>query len=280
MHIPVLKKEVLEYLNPKESENFIDCTVGEAGHAKGILEKTKGKVLGIDLDGGMINRIKKQERLILVCDNYSNLKSIVEKYDFKPVNGILLDLGMSSWHVDESKKGFSFLKDEPLNMRYGNSDSSAEKIINEYSKEEIESILINYGEEKFSKRIAENIEKERRMKPIKTTFELVEVIRQAVPSKFQKLNPATRVFQALRIAVNKELENLEKVLPDAVDILAPKGRLAVISFHSLEDRIVKNFFKDRKDIRIITKKPVMPNIEEVRDNPRSRSAKLRVIEKI
>jgi len=236
--------------------------------------------LGIDLDNEMINRIEKQEGLILVCDNYSNLKSIVEKYDFHPINGILMDLGMSSWHVDESKKGFSFLKDEPLNMRYGNSDSSAEKIINEYSKEEIESILINYGEEKFSKRIAENIEKQRKVKPIKTTFELVEVIRQAVPSKFQKLNPATRTFQALRIAVNKELENLEKALPSAIDVLASKGRLAVISFHSLEDRIVKNFLKNRKDISILTKKPVAPGKEEIKDNPRSRSAKLRVIEKI
>ncbi|MCX6765023.1 MAG: 16S rRNA (cytosine(1402)-N(4))-methyltransferase RsmH [Candidatus Nealsonbacteria bacterium] len=287
MHVPVLKKEVLEYLDPKANENFVDCTIGEAGHAKEILERIKpnGKVLGIDADIKMIEKISKQDRLILVCDNYSNLKDIVEKRDFYPINGILIDLGMSSWHVDDSKKGFSFLKDEPLDMRYGSNNLTAEMIVNEYSKEELENIFKNYGEERYAERIAENISLKRKLRPIKTTFDLVEIIKQSIPSKFQRarINPATRVFQAIRIAVNDELNSIEKALPIAIEVLAKDGRLAVISFHSLEDRIVKNCFKEQsglKKIEILTKKPITPSEEEIRANPRSRSAKLRVIEKI
>ena len=284
MHVPVLKKEVLEYLNPKANENFVDCTVGEAGHAKEILERIKpnGKVLGIDADIKMIEKISKQDRLILVCDNYSNLKNIIEKHDFYPINGILIDLGMSSWHVDDSKKGFSFLKDEPLDMRYGSNNLTAEMIVNEYNKEELENIFKNYGEERYAERIAENISLKRKVRPIKTTLELVEIIKQSIPSKFQRsrTNPATRVFQAIRIAVNDELHSIEKALPIAIEMLASGGRLAVISFHSLEDRIIKNFIKGNKGLKILTKKPIAPSEEEIRANPRSRSAKLRVIKKI
>ena len=287
MHIPVLKKEVLEYLDPKANENFIDCTVGEAGHAKEILERIKpnGKVLGIDMDLKMIESIAVKDRLILICDNYSNLKNIIEKHEFYPVSGILIDLGMSSWHVDDSKKGFSFLKDEPLDMRYGNNNLTAEMIVNEYSKEELENILKNYGEERYAERIAGNIFEKRKIRRIKTTFDLVEIIKQSIPLKFQRgrTNPATRVFQAIRIAVNDELNSIEKTLPTAIEVLAPGGRLAVISFHSLEDRIVKNCFKEQsglKRIEILTKKPIIPNEEEIKSNSRSRSAKLRVIKKL
>ena len=233
----------------------------------------------------MIEKIGQEERLILVCDNYSNLKNIAENYDFHPVSGILIDLGMSSWHVDDSKKGFSFLRDEPLDMRYGSNNLTAEMIVNEYDKEELENIFKNYGEEIYAERIAENISLKRKIRPIKTTSELAEIINQSIPLKFQrgKINPATRVFQAIRIAVNDELNNIKKALPTAVEILAQGGRLAVISFHSLEDRIVKNFFKDQNSagrIKILTKKPITPGQEEIKSNPRSRSAKLRVIEKI
>ena len=267
MHIPVLQKEVIKYLDPKPNENFIDCTVGEGGHSYAILEMIgpRGKILGIDCQ----LRIKPKERLILAEDNFANLSEIVKKNKFKPVNGILLDLGMSSWHLEESGRGFSFQRKEPLDMRYCLTNQlTAEKIVNFWSKSELERIFNEYGEEKFEGKIAERIIEARKFRPIADTLQLVKII---------GANPR-KVFQALRIAVNDELNNLKKVLPQAVEILEPGGRLAVISFHSLEDRIVKNFFKNPSLI-ILTKKPVGPSPEEVRKNPRSRSAKLRAITK-
>jgi len=291
MHVPVLQKQVIEYLNPKTNENFIDCTIGNGGHALAILEKTKpdGKILGIDWDSEIIKQLALRERMVLVNDSYANLKNIIEKEKFGPVSGILFDLGMSSWHIDESGKGFSFMRDEPLDMRYSSqfpisnfqfSNLTAKKIVNEWKEEEIEKILKEYGGERFARRIAKEIVRERKTKPIKTTFQLKDVIRKAVPGKFQhgRLHYATRTFQALRIAVNDELNNLKKGLPQAVDILTRGGRLVVISFHSLEDRIVKNFFKEKTKgniIKILTKKPIGPTEEEIKINPRSRSAKLR-----
>jgi 16S rRNA (cytosine1402-N4)-methyltransferase len=275
MHVPVLKKEVLEVLDPKPNENFIDCTINGGGHAAAILEKNgpRGKVLGIELDRELYRRLNSQivERLILVNSSYANLKEIIKKNNFGPINGILFDLGMSSWHLEESSRGFTFQKYEPLDMRYNTSQElTAEKIINKYSQEEIERILKEYGEERFSKRIAKKIIENR---PIKTTFDLVKIINRAIPRR-QIIHPATRTFQALRIAVNQELDSLEKALPQAEEILAPGGRLAVISFHSLEDRIVKNFFK-RSGLKILTKKPIIPSKEEIKQNLRSRSSKLR-----
>jgi 16S rRNA (cytosine1402-N4)-methyltransferase len=267
MHIPVLQKEVLKYLDPKPNENFVDCTIDGGGHSKAILEKIKpdGKVLGIEWDKEICQKIK-LDRLILINDSYVNLKEIVK--DFGPINGILFDLGMSSWHIDESGKGFSFLKDEPLDMRYSlDNELTAEYIVNNYSFENIEKILREYGEERFSRKIAKAIIDNR---PIKTTFQLKDIIR--IPRS--KIHPATRTFQALRIAVNDELGNIEKALPQAEEILSPGGRLVVISFHSLEDRIVKNFFKNSK-IEILTKKPITSSLEELKNNPRSRPAKLR-----
>jgi 16S rRNA (cytosine1402-N4)-methyltransferase len=290
IHTPVLTKEVLQYLNPTENENFIDCTIGEGGHTKLILEKTKplGKVLGIDLDPGQIETDKWSmadygDRLILENNSYANLKEIIEKNNFGPVAGILLDIGMSSVQLEGSKKGFSFKAEQVLDMRYDDrfNNLTAEKIINEWPKAEIEKIIKEFGEEKFSRKIADKIVEERSKGRIRTTLQLVEVIKKAIPSAAQKgkIHCATRTFQALRIAVNDELGNLQMVLPQAVEVLAPGGRLAVISFHSLEDRIVKEFFKNNKDIKILTKKPTTAGLSEIGENPRARSAKLRVVVK-
>jgi len=314
IHLPVLQKEVLEYLVPKPNENFIDCTIGDGGHGLVILELIgpNGKLLGLDWDEENIHRLKFKiqnsttahfqwaglpspkfragakfkNRLILINDNFVNLKNIVERLNFGPVSGILLDLGMSSWHLEKAGRGFSFLRNEPLDMRYNKeSKVRAEKILNEYSEEELRDILEKYGEERFARRISEEIIKERKRKPIKTTFQLVAIIKRVVPIWYQhrKIHPATRTFQALRIAVNDELNNLEKVLPQAVEVLRPSGRLVVISFHSLEDRIVKNFLKEKKKeniVEILTKKVIKPQREEIEINPRSRSAKLRACIKI
>ncbi len=287
MHIPVLKEEVLKYLNPKPNQNFIDCTIGSGGHAKAILEKTKpgGKVLGIDRDRENIGNLEKEkiENLILSEGNYSNLKEIIEKNNFKNISGVLLDLGYSSFHVDDSLRGFSFLKDEPLDMRYSYKDSiTAEEIINKWSNKDLENIFKTYGEERFSKIIAQRIIEKREINPIKTTLQLVEIIKESIPKKFQskKIHPATKVFQALRIEVNQELENLKEVLPQTIDVLQKNGRVVVISFHSLEDRIAKHFFKNlfkENKVELLTKKPVMADESEVQKNLRSRSAKLRAI---
>ena len=291
-HVPVLQKEVLQYLAPKPGENVIDGTVGGGGHAQFILEKNgpDGRLLGIDWDLGQIKNSKLAlqkytDRILLIQDSCANIKNIVEKENFTPVHGILLDLGYSSWQLEQSEKGFSFQKNEPLDMRYGGDELTAEKIINEYSELGIQKILEEYGEEKFAKQIAREIGRERKRKKIEMTFELVAVIEKAVPEKFKhgKIHCATRTFQALRIEVNHELENLKKVLPDAVSVLAPGGRLVVISFHSLEDRIVKDFFRQGSKtgtIKIMTKKPITAAEEEIAVNPRSRSAKLRAITKI
>lgn len=295
MHVPVITKEVIEYLGPKSNENFIDCTAGHGGHTKKILEKTgpNGKVLGIDQDPEQIKICEEEikdfkKRIILINSSYTNLKEIVKENNFKKVYGVLLDLGMSSWHLEKSGRGFSFLKDEPLDMRYGaecQNFLTAKKIVNEYSEEEIEKILREYGEERFARNIGREIIAARRKELIETTFQLVEIIKKAVPLRFQhdRIHIATRTFQALRIAVNQELENLKSILPQAMDILEPRGRLVVISFHSLEDRIVKNFFRERakeETLKILTKKPITPSFEEIKLNPRSRSAKLRAAVKI
>lgn len=291
MHIPVLQKEVIQYLDPKPNENFIDATFGQGGHTFLILRenKPKGKVLGIDIDPAQIENAKLQtssiefeNRLILVNDSYINLKNIVEKHNFKPINGILFDLGMSSQHLEESGRGFSFQKDESLDMRYDKNQKhlTAENIINEWTEKEIEQILREYGEERFSRKIAQEIIQARKKNLVKSTFQLAEIIKRSTPSWYQKkrIHFATRTFQALRIAVNDELETIKQGLAKALDILEKEGRLVVISFHSLEDRIVKNFLKEKAKqglIRIQTKKPIRPCFEEIKSNKRSRSAKLR-----
>jgi len=294
IHTPVLKKEVLEYLDPMPNENFVDCTIGEGGHTKLILEKNSpnGKVLGIDLDPAQIESDKwlmadYKDRLILENNSYVNLKEIIERKKIGEVNGVLLDLGMSSVHLEGSQKGFSFQLDQSLDMRYDDrlNDLTAEKIINEWPEERIEKIIEEYGEEKFARKIAKKIVEERRKGRIKSTFQLVNIIKEVIPNKFQngKIHCATRTFQALRIAVNAELENVEKVLPQAISVLSPNGRLVVISFHSLEDRIVKKFLNQKAKeglIKILTKKPIIAEANELGENPRSRSAKLRAAIKL
>ncbi|MDO8530116.1 MAG: 16S rRNA (cytosine(1402)-N(4))-methyltransferase RsmH [bacterium] len=292
-HTPVLIKEVLQYLDVQPNENVIDCTVGEGGHTKLLLEKNGpvGKVLGIDLDAAQVENSKLAlvafgERAVLVNDSYANIKNIVERTDFTPVHGILLDLGMSSWQLEKSTRGFSFLRDEGLDMRYSlKSNLTAQTIVNEYPEAEIERILREYGEERFSRQIATKIGHARQSKRVKSTFELRSIIQSAIPPEFRhgKIHVATRTFQALRIAVNKELDNLTAFLPQAISLLYPGGRLVVMSFHSLEDRIVKNFFKDQEHqgiIKVLTKKPITGSEQEVEQNPRARSTKLRAIIKL
>jgi len=278
MHIPVLRKQVLQYLDPKPNENIIDCTANGGGHAIAIFNRIEsgGRLLAIEWDKKIAKDLKARItelstsdfQISVVNDSYVNLKTIVEENNFKPVDGILFDLGMSSKHLEESGRGFTFQKNEPLDMRY-NTDNrlTAGEIVNSWSEKEITEILRKYGEEKFAVRIARNIVKSR---PLKTTFDLVG----AIGGLRKKIHPATKTFQALRIVVNKELESLEKTLPQAEEILAPGGRLVVISFHSLEDRIVKNFFRDSK-LKVLTKKPITGLPEEISGNPRARSAKLR-----
>ena len=291
MHVPVLLKEVVEILNPMPGEFFIDGTAGSGGHSAAILEKigASGKLLAIDWDEKAIERLKdgklkNSENAILVRGNYADLPEILEKnnLNLSGADGLLIDLGMSSDQLEHSGRGFSFLRNEPLDMRYGGEGLTAAEAVNSFSEKDLADIFWKYGEEKFSRQIAKKICEERKKKRILTTFELVDIIRRAVPRNYEKgrLHPATRVFQALRIYVNAELQNLEKLLKNLGRILRPEGRAAIISFHSLEDRLVKNYFRAlAKEGRaeLLTKKPIKPTEEEIRINPRSRSAKLRAI---
>ena len=304
MHTPVLLNEVLEYLDPKPGQKFIDATIDGGGHAKAIVERIlpNGELLGIEWDGMLFDSLKSeiqnskfQKNIKLVNDSYVNLKNIAEENSFVGADGILLDLGISSWHTEGAGRGFSFQRDEELDMRYhavkfpiSNSqfpNLTAGKIINQWSYDELAKILKEYGEERFAKNIAAHIVKNRKEKPIRTTFELVEVIKNSVPFWYRRgrIHFATRTFQAIRIAVNNELENIKSGLEQAIKVSRAGGRLAVISFHSLEDRIVKDFFRNQAGkgaVEIITKKPVGPNLVEIAANPRARSAKLRVAKKL
>jgi len=293
MHVPVFLKEVIDYLNPQVNKNFIDATAGEGGHGLAILKKNSpdGKLLGIEIDFGVYENLKKNmaemvERVVLVNDSYINLEKIVEKNDFKPVHGILFDLGMCSWHLDASGKGFSYLKDEPLDMRFDSeSDLTAAEIINTWDIKKIEEILREFGEEKYAHRISLAIKEARKKERIIGTQQLVDILKRTLPKHYdnRKIHFATRTFQALRIAVNNELQTIEEGLEQAIKILEPNGRIVVISFHSLEDRIVKNIFREKAkigELNILTKKPITPCLEEIKNNSRSRSAKLRAAEKV
>lgn len=286
MHIPVLLKEVIEYLDIKPNGNYIDCTLNGGGHTREILKRTKGKVLGIEIDKEIFEKTEKEqiERLIPVNDSYINIRKIAEEKGFNKVQGILFDIGMSSYHVDSAERGFSFNKDEPLIMNYG-TGLTAEEILNEWREDEIEKILKEYGEEEFSRKIAKKIVEKRRLGRIKSTLQLVNIIKEATPGWYHhsRTHFATRTFQALRIKVNNELDNFRQALPEALSLLEKEGRLVAISFHSLEDRIIKEFLKEKEksgEVRIINKKPIVPTDEEINLNPRSRSSKLRAAIKI
>lgn len=289
MHKPVLLKEVLQYLNPWPGQKFIDATINGGGHGLAIAEKIgpDGKLLGIEWDREIFKSLKfkiEKENLgniVLINDSYVNLKKITEENSFAEADRILFDLGISSWHL-ESGRGFSFQKDEILDMRFNPGlKVSALEIVNQWPKEELERIIREYGEESFARAIAEKIAEERKTGIIKTTGQLAETIKKAVPGWYanRRINPATKTFQALRMAVNHELENIETGLRAGLAVLKKGGRLAVISFHGLEDKVIKKVFleeKRRGTIEIITKNVIRPGREEIKDNPRSRSAKLRV----
>lgn len=298
-HIPVLLAEVVDGLNLKNNSLVIDCTLGDAGHSEAILAKIgpKGKLLGIDADPESLLRAKNnlykfEKQTIFVRDNFVNLEKIAKENNFANVDAILMDLGWSTPQFKERNRGFSFESDEPLDMRYSaDVGDTAADILDQYSLSELINIFKYYGEEKLSAEIAKSIVSTRSDKPIKTSAQLTEIILQVYRAKLKTdkeipwvggIHPATKVFQALRIAVNKELEVVRQALPQALGTLKSGGRLAVITFHSLEDRIVKQYFvkNNNKILKIINKKPLVASDAELKNNSSSRSAKLRIVEKI
>jgi 16S rRNA (cytosine1402-N4)-methyltransferase len=288
-HVPVLMDEVIKFLAPKKNENFIDCTLGDGGHSAELLRCTspEGKVLGFDLDSEAVKVVRKNleefgARLIVRNESYANLAKAVAEEKFGPADGALMDFGFSSPQLEDRGRGFSFQRDEPLDMSYSTAVDhlTAAEIVNTWTKDEITRVLAEFGEERMAERIASAIVTARHHKHIISTVQLVDVIKGAVPKNYEhgRIHPATRTFQALRIVVNGELESVNAVLPQALAALKPGGRLVCISFHSLEDRIVKSFFKEmstKRKIEILTSKPVTATEKEIQNNPRSRSAKLR-----
>lgn len=306
-HVSVLLNECIDALNIKEDGIYVDCTLGGAGHSSEIVKRLspKGKLIGIDQDKNALEASKKRlaeyDNVIYVHNNFYNIKEVLDELNIEGVDGILMDLGVSSHQLDEGERGFSYMKDAPLDMRMNrDSNFSAYNVINNYSEEELTRVIRDFGEEKFARRIAKFIVDRRGKKPIETTYELVDIIKAAIPAKARREgpHPAKRTFQAIRIEVNNELGILDRAIEDGAAKLNKHGRIAVITFHSLEDRIIKNKYKQlenpctcpkefpvcicgkKPEIKIITRKPIEPSEIEVEENPRSRSAKLRVAEKI
>jgi|SRR3989344_390221 len=294
-HRPVLLNETIEGLGLSEDSVVLDCTFGGGGHSKEILRRyRKAKVVAIDED----RNVEGGENISLYHENFRNLDRVLQKENIEKVDGVIFDLGFSSDQLESSGRGFSFLKDEPLLMtlkaKPGEEDLTAKMVINNWSEKSLADIIYGYGEERYARRIARVIAEERFRKPIETTGELVEIIKKAVPSRYRtkKIHFATRTFQALRIAVNDELGALKEGLEKGFEALKPESRMAVISFHSLEDRIVKKFYKEKASpvglwprveeskAVLINKKPIRASDEEIKNNIRSRSAKLRIIKKI
>lgn len=306
-HVSVLLNECIENLNIKPDGIYVDGTMGGAGHSLEIVKKLseKGMLIGIDRDEEALavakERLKEFGNVKYVHDNHDNIDEIIKNLNIKGVDGILLDLGVSSYQIDEKTRGFTYMDDGPLDMRMDKSQKlTAEYIVNNYKEQDLARIIFEYGEEKFSRKIARNICEYRKNKKIETTGELVKIIEKSIPGKFREKNshPAKRTFQAIRIEVNNEIEPLYNTIKNSITALNTKGRLCVITFHSLEDRMVKKAYVDAegkctcpKDLpycvcgnvslgKIITKKPILPTEKEMQENSRSRSAKLRVFEKI
>ena len=307
-HKPVLLDEVIKYLRCTPGKSFVDGTVGGGGHARAILQNTApdGWLIGIDWDEDALAKARSvlksyEERLVLVWDNFARVGSILARLNIEAVDGILLDLGLSSFQVDTAERGFSFSLPGPLDMRMDTREkTTAAHLVNSLSEEELADIIYRFGEERWSRRIARNIVKVRDEAPIASTEHLAELVLQAIPAgkRSRQRHPATRTFQALRLAVNRELDHLQSFLQGALDLLRTGGRLVIISFHSLEDRMVKQTFSNwarscrcpadlpvcgcegRALVRLVNKKPVVPGAEEIEANPRSRSSRLRVVEKI
>jgi 16S rRNA (cytosine1402-N4)-methyltransferase len=289
LHRSVLLEEVLAYLDPKQGDVIVDATVGSGGHAEALLEKIgdTGYLIGLDQDEDAIKRTKERlgarKNVLLIQSNFRFIDAVLKGHSIKPPNGILFDLGVSSDQLESPERGFSFLREGPLDMRMDSgAPHSAADLVNALSQSELEDLFYRFGEERQSRRIAKAIVAARARKVILSTTELAGIVARCFSGGYFKRHPATRVFQALRIAVNQEFEALKEALEKAVELLCAGGRLAVISFHSLEDRLVKSYFREASRtgrIKVLTKKVVMTSKTEVRANPRARSAKLRAAEK-
>ena len=305
-HIPIMLNEVLEGLDIKPDGTYVDGTLGGAGHSSEIVKRLsdKGRLIGIDQDMDAIKasseRLKEYKNVKIIHSNYVNMKNVLMDEGIDGVDGILLDLGVSSYQFDNKERGFSYREDAPLDMRMDREvPYTAQDIVNDYSQDELRRIISDYGEEKFAGRIAANIVNKRETKRIETTFELNDIIKDAIPAAARRKggNPCKKTYQAVRIELNKELMVLEDSLEDMIEMLKPNGRLCIITFHSLEDRIVKSAFRTAENPcicppefpvctcgrvskgKVITRKPIVANDEELEINPRSSSAKLRVFEK-
>lgn len=283
-HKSVLLHEIIKFLNPKAGELVIDATVGGAGHTKGLIARG-ARVLGIDRDPEAISYLKNMNlpNITLVRGNFSNIGEIARDSGFKNVQGIVFDLGVSAHQLETPERGFSFQKDGPLDMRMDpDLQIQASDIVNHFEERRLYEILKTFAQQKYSRRIARSICSARKVKPIQTTGELAKIVEKTQPRGVhgRRIHPATKTFQALRIVVNSELLNLEQALPQTVDLLTIGGRLAIVSFHSLEDGIVKRFLKKEAKLRVLSPKPIGPTEQEIRENPRARSARLRVAERI
>ena len=299
-HYTVMKNEAVDALECTSGKIYVDCTLGGGGHSELILQRIApdGKLFAFDIDDDAISfaseRLKQYNNLTIIKDSYVNIKSQMANYGIEKITGgVILDLGASYHQLTKAERGFSFMKDAPLDMRFNmTSDFTAYDVVNAYKEDELVAIFSEYGEERFSKRIAKAIVTKRKIRPIKTTLELADLIVEATPRIKTSIHPATRVFQAIRIEVNDELENVTKILTDVLDLLGYGAIISVISFHSLEDRIVKRLFKyeaqkcrchnlictcEPPRIELVNRKPIVASVEEIRENPPSRSAKLRVV---